>query len=94
VWEALRTRGTPIGPADRAAADEWLQEALAEALDRLERVRIRAAALERGPVVIPPVGRQLRPPPLPGRAGGSAAPAHAAARPSAEDPIELEPVSP
>lgn len=94
VWEALRLRGTPIGPADRAAADEWLQEALAEALDRLERVRIRAAALERGPVVIPPIARQQRPPPLPGRGAGSAAPAHAAARPSAEDPIELEPVSP
>jgi hypothetical protein len=96
LWEALRARGTPVAPADRAAADEWLHEALAEALDRLERVRMRAAAFERGPVVIPPVARQQRPPPLPSRPALVAGRTHAVtdARTAAEDPIELEPISP
>ena len=70
IWEALRARGAPVGPAERLAVDEWLDEALAEALDRLERVRLRAASFEqRAAVIIPPVARLLRqtPPPLPRR---------------------------
>jgi hypothetical protein len=90
IWEALRGRGVPVSMADRAAADEWLQEALAEALDRLERVRIRAAALERPPAIVRP-----KPPPLPPRAArGRAAEAPARdPRAAGEQPIELEPAS-
>jgi hypothetical protein len=68
VWEALRLRGAPVAQAERRAADEWLDEALAEALDRLERVRLRVASLSAGPVIVPPVARgRSAPPPLPGR---------------------------
>lgn len=98
LWEALKARGAPVAQAERTAADEWLDEALAEALDRLERVRLRAASFERqGAVVIPPVARQVRapapprptPPPLPRRA----APVRPA--PAPEEPIlELEPIDP
>jgi hypothetical protein len=48
VWEAFRAAGTPVAPADRRSGDEWLDEALAHALDRLERVRLRVAALDPG----------------------------------------------
>ena len=92
VWDSLRDAGAPVGPGDRVAADEWLQEALAEALERLERVRIRAAAFEHGHrVPVPPVAR-VRPPPLPPR---SARPPGRAseARPASEAPLELEPIS-
>ncbi|GEJ56355.1 hypothetical protein [Anaeromyxobacter diazotrophicus] len=97
LWQALKTRGAPISQGERLAADEWLDEALAEALERLERVRLRAASFEQhGPVVIPPIARQTRaavpprptPPPLPRRATARPAPA-------APEPIlELEPIDP
>ena len=45
IWEALRARGAPVKLGERLSVDEWLDEALAEALDRLERVRLRAACL-------------------------------------------------
>ncbi len=77
LWDALRLRGAPVSPTERRAADEWLDEALAEALDRLERVRIRAASFESGPVIVPPIARRTMaaqgarvpqaPPPLPVR---------------------------
>jgi hypothetical protein len=97
IWEALRARGVPVAPADRVAVDEWLHEALAEALDRLERVRIRVAALERGPVVVPPVAR-AKPPPLPHRApppppATRTEELRSEARAVTEQAIELEPVS-
>ncbi|HET9596413.1 MAG TPA: hypothetical protein VFP65_12565 [Anaeromyxobacteraceae bacterium] len=101
AWDALRARGAPVSQADRRAADEWLDEALAEALDRLERVRQRVASLEaHAPVVIPAraLGASARPPPLP-RAGRGPVPATrpppAARRSAEEEPIlELEPIAP
>jgi hypothetical protein len=91
LWEVLRVRGVPVAPADRLAADEWFQEALAESLDRLERVRLRAVALERA-AVVPPVARQ-KPPPLPRRGVKARRPGEGAtARKVEEQPIELEPL--
>ena len=87
IWDALKARGAPVAPADRTAADEWLQEALVESLERLERVRMRAAAFERAPRAVPPVAR-VRPPPLPPR---SASPRASAGRAPAE-PIEVDPI--
>jgi hypothetical protein len=109
AWDALRARGAPVSQADRRAADEWLDDALAEALDRLDRVRQRMASLEaHTPVVIPPtrangMASSARPPPLPRRgraamAGPRSAPAPTPApvrRPIEEEPIlELEPIAP
>lgn len=70
TWAVLRARGTAVTQSERLAVDEWLDETLAEALERIERVRLRMAALERGPVVVPPAGARARPtpPPLPPRA--------------------------
>ena len=93
IWDALRARGIPVSAGDRVAADEWLQEALAEALDRLERVRIRAAAFERA-TSIPAALARAKPPPLPPRAAARpGAPAHGDARTAGGQPIELEPVA-
>jgi hypothetical protein len=98
AWEALRARGAPISQADRSAADEWLDEALAEALDRLERVRLRVASLEsHGPVVIPALARRqaaATPPPLPARAPAArAAPPPLRRAPVVEEQVlELEPI--
>ncbi len=66
VWDALRARGAPVSQSDRTAADEWLDDALAESLERLERVRIRAASFERTPIIVPAAQRgRPTPPPLP-----------------------------
>jgi hypothetical protein len=74
VWDVLRREGHVVAPDERRAADEWLDEALAAALDRLERVRLRIEVLERGAVVVPAarsaadpggLGLPQRPPPLP-----------------------------
>jgi hypothetical protein len=72
IWDALRRAGRIVALDERRAADEWLDEALAAALDRLERVRIRIDLLERGPAVVAPARQGLapseapiRPPPLP-----------------------------
>lgn len=68
IWETLRAAGHVVGAAERRAADEWLDDALAAALDRLDRVRMRIDLLERGPAVIAPARATpaaLRPPPLP-----------------------------
>jgi len=99
AWEALRARGAPVSPADRRAADEWLDEALAEALDRLDRVRQRVASLEAHvPVVIPatrPGGTAPapRPPPLP-RSRPAHSPLPARRTPEEEPVLELEPIAP
>ncbi len=79
TWEALRVRGAPVTHGDRGAVDAWLDEALAEALERLERVRLRVSSLDRpstGKAVpapaaaAPPVpARRPVPPPLPSARG-------------------------
>jgi hypothetical protein len=73
LWDALRRAGRIVAADERRAADEWLDEALAATLERLERVRMRIDLLERGPSVVP--AREpaviaartaaMRPPPLP-----------------------------
>lgn len=79
VWDVLRSEGHVVAPDERRAVDEWLDEALAAALERLERVRLRIEVLERGAVVVPPARQGAssgavalqRPPPLPrNRSGG------------------------
>jgi hypothetical protein len=107
AWNALRARGAPVSQADRRAADEWLDDALAEALDRLDRVRQRVAAFEpHAPVVIPsrPGGMAApRPPPLPERGRAATPVPRVVPAPAApvsrrlldEEPIlELEPLAP
>lgn len=101
IWDALRARGAPVTQSDRGALDEWLDDALAEALERLERVRLRTASFDRPPTARPipparppvaPVAR-TSPPPLPARRGR---PVVVAARPAikADEPIlEAEPLS-
>jgi hypothetical protein len=83
LWDTLRAAGRIVGADERRAADEWLDEALAAALDRLERVRSRIDLLERGPSVVPPAPHAAaspqRPPPLPwARKTGSQRPPPAA----------------
>jgi hypothetical protein len=83
-----------MGQDERRAVDEWLDEALEAALARVERVRLRIEAFERGPAVIPgrpsvpvparqataPARATARPPPLPTqRLAGSLLPARPAA---------------
>jgi hypothetical protein len=73
LWDALRRAGRIVALEERRAADEWLDEALAATLERLERVRLRIDLLERGPALIAPQAQapdatrtaSLRPPPLP-----------------------------
>jgi hypothetical protein len=95
TWDAIRARGAPVSPTERRTADEWLDEALAEALDRLERVRVRAAAYAHGPVVIParstPRSPPRTPPPLPRRAAAKPPPLPKA-KAGNEPVIELEPI--
>jgi len=69
LWDTLRAAGRIVGADERRAADEWLDEALAAALDRLDRVRMRIDLLERPPAVVAAAPQQprpaQRPPPLP-----------------------------
>jgi hypothetical protein len=67
LWGILRAAGRIVGADERRAADEWLDEALAAALDRLERVRMRIDLLERAPAPARPPQPAVspRPPPLP-----------------------------
>jgi hypothetical protein len=73
IWDELRAAGAIVGADERRAADEWLDDALAEALDRIDRVRMRIDLLERGPAVVasrpsparPAPSQPQRPPPLP-----------------------------
>lgn len=79
LWDALRRAGRIVAADERRSADEWLDEALAAALERIERVRMRIDLLERGPAVVPAVrdtrAQGARPPPLPSaRPGGPARP--------------------
>jgi hypothetical protein len=83
LWEVLRRGGHVLSPDERRAADEWLDEALATSLDRLERVRLRVEILERGPVVVPAAARAV-----PARAPGTPPPLPAQGAPI---PIAIEP---
>jgi hypothetical protein len=66
TWAVLRGHGTAVAQSERLAVDEWLDETLVEALERIERVRLRMAAMERRPVVVPAAARPRQtPPPLP-----------------------------
>jgi hypothetical protein len=66
LWATLRAAGRIVGADERRAADEWLDEALAASLERLERVRTRIDLLERAPApAVARVPASLRPPPLP-----------------------------
>lgn len=89
AWDAIRARGALVSAAERRAADEWLDEALAQALERLERVRMRAESYARGPVVIPPQAVSKTPPPLPRRTKPPPLPKKKA---SSEEVLELEPI--
>lgn len=93
TWDALRARGTPVAQADRRAADEWLDDALVEALERLERVRLRLASFDRGTPVSPGAGTATRQAaPLPGSA--PAVPARAAPPPLPRARITPPPLPP
>ena len=80
VWDTLRVAGRIVAADERRAVDEWLDEALASCLDRLERVRARVELLERAPMAQAAArtasATPQRPPPLP------TARARPAARPS------------
>jgi hypothetical protein len=69
VWDTLKAAGRIVAADERRAVDEWLDEALASSLDRLERVRARVDLLERAPSVVPAArpapAVSHRPPPLP-----------------------------
>jgi hypothetical protein len=67
VWDVLRASARIVGADDRRAVDEWLDEALAASLDRLDRVRTRLDLLERAPAVVSPAAPAASgtPPPLP-----------------------------
>jgi hypothetical protein len=64
VWDVLRASARIVGADDRRAVDEWLDEALAASLERLDRVRARLDLLERAPAVVAPAA-SVTPPPLP-----------------------------
>jgi hypothetical protein len=52
IWDALKRAGAIVGVEERRAADEWLDEALAAALDRQDRLRTRADLLDASPVSV------------------------------------------
>ena len=91
VWDTLRRAGQIVAAEERRAADEWLDEGLAAALERTERVRMRIDLLDRGPQVVPAARApaavhpaeappRQRPPPLPwNRPGAKRPPAPPAA---------------
>lgn len=89
IWDVLRRAGRVVSPDERRAADEWLDEALAASLDRLDRVRMRIDLLERGPVVVAP-SRAARTPDVPG-AGAPRPPPLPRRRPPTPPPLPAEP---
>jgi hypothetical protein len=64
LWQALKASGAVVGSDERRAGDEWLDDALAAALDRQDRLRTRADLLEPAPAR---GASRTVPPPLPGR---------------------------
>jgi hypothetical protein len=91
LWETVRAVGGVVGADERRAADEWLDDALAASLDRLDRVRTRAELLE-VPAERPAQAREgtfyARPPPLPRNRPAAARPPAIPAHPSA--PVGVE----
>lgn len=82
VWDTLRGAGRVIAADERRAADEWLDDALTAALDRLERIRSRIELMEKGPEIVraapaarpaaaPAAAQRQRPPPLPWMRGSA-----------------------
>lgn len=67
IWDTLRAAGRIVAADERRAVDEWLDEALASCLERIERVRARVEFLERAPAPAsrPAPATPQRPPPLP-----------------------------
>jgi hypothetical protein len=56
VWDALRRAGRIVAAEERRAADEWLDEGLAAALERTDRIRMRIDLLEPGARAMPARG--------------------------------------
>jgi hypothetical protein len=88
LWETLRAAGHVVGADERRAADEWLDEALAAALDRIDRLRTRADLLDLPAEHRAPVAAAARPPPLPRMRPASPRPPPLPAQPSA--PLGVE----
>jgi ubiquinone biosynthesis protein UbiJ len=63
IAEALAASDEPVSAAERIAVEGWLYDALAECLDRVERVRQRLDALDRPAAP----AAHATPPPLPRR---------------------------
>lgn len=87
VWDTLRRAGRIIAIEDRRSTDEWLDEALAAALERADRVRVRIDLLEAPVRAVPDRAQSARslpprlaqqprqkPPPLPWNRPGSKIP--------------------
>jgi hypothetical protein len=82
VWDTLRGAGRVVAADERRALDEWLDDALAAALERLDRIRARIELVERGPEIVGPAAppqhprpASQKPPPLPwARSNGAASP--------------------
>jgi hypothetical protein len=82
LWETLRAAGRVVGADERRAADEWLDDALAAMLERIDRVRTRSELLDRSadhPAHARPDAAErgsllARPPPLPRFRTGAARP--------------------
>lgn len=91
LWETVRAAGGVVGADERRAADEWLDDALAASLDRLDRVRTRAELLD-VPAERPAHAREgtfyARPPPLPRNRPAAARPPPLPAQPS--EPLGVE----
>ena len=69
LWDALRRADLIVSAEERRATDEWLDEALAAALERTERIRTRIDLLDGALQAVPPARVQparmqpARPPP-------------------------------
>lgn len=76
VWDALRRAGRIVAIEDRRSTDEWLDEALVAALERIDRVRMRIDLLDAKPASTAPraPAPRQRPPPLPWNRPGSKMP--------------------
>ncbi len=63
LWDTLRRAGAIVAAEERRATDEWLDDALAAALERADRLRTRIDLLDR----VPQGTAAVRPPPPPVR---------------------------
>jgi hypothetical protein len=86
IWDALKRASATVGADERRAADEWLDEALAAALDRLDRLRTRADLLDASPG---PGGSPRSHPAPPASWQPDVEPVSAAAPPSSRTPPPL-----